>query len=228
MADTTTPSTSHQPDRAPRRILEPIERISDGRFGLIMVVTFTGSLSVASASRDDTREMLVGALGCNFAWGVVDAIMYLMSRLTDRARGRVALRSVRQTADPLAAHRHIAEALPPVVASVLNESDLETMRKRLNQLPEPPPARLLHRNELLGAIGVFLLVFLSTLPVALPFLFMSDARAALRVSNGVAIALLFVCGISLGRHAGYRPWLVGLVMVVLGVVLAGLTLALGG
>ena len=38
-----------------------------------MVLTFTGSLSVAEAGRDDVRTMLIGALGCNLAWGIIDA-----------------------------------------------------------------------------------------------------------------------------------------------------------
>jgi VIT1/CCC1 family predicted Fe2+/Mn2+ transporter len=86
----------------------------------------------------------------------------------------------------------------------------------------------LGKDEWLGAIGVFLLVFLSTLPVVVPFIFMSDARLALRISNGIAIVMLYICGHSLGKYAGHRPWLVGLVMVLVGVVLSVMTLALGG
>src|SRR5204863_508677 len=48
-----------------RRVLEPIERISEVLFGVIMVLTFTGSLSVAEAGREDVRTMLIGAIGCN-------------------------------------------------------------------------------------------------------------------------------------------------------------------
>src|SRR5262249_54253359 len=39
-----------QPNRASRRVLEPAERIAEVLFGLIMVLTFTGSLSVVAAS----------------------------------------------------------------------------------------------------------------------------------------------------------------------------------
>ena len=76
-------------------MLEPIERVSEVLFGLIMVMTFTGSLSVATAGREDTREMLIGAIGCNIAWGIEDAIFYLMNSLTEPARGRMALRADR-------------------------------------------------------------------------------------------------------------------------------------
>ena len=53
-------------------------------FGLIMVLTFTGSLSVAEADRDDVRTMLIGALGCNLAWGIIDGVLYLMGSLAEK------------------------------------------------------------------------------------------------------------------------------------------------
>jgi VIT1/CCC1 family predicted Fe2+/Mn2+ transporter len=71
-------------------------------------------------------------------------------------------------------------------------------------------------------------VFLSTFPVALPFLFMHDARPALRVSNAVAIALLFVAGFAFGRIIHRRPLLIGISMVALGASLVAITMALGG
>ena len=51
------------------RVLDPSERIAEVLFGLIMVLTFTGSLSIADAGANDVRVMLIGALGCNLAWG---------------------------------------------------------------------------------------------------------------------------------------------------------------
>ena len=77
-------------------------------------------------------------------------------------------------------------------------------------------------------MGVFLLVFLSTFPVVIPFLFMKDVTLALRVSNGIAIVLLFLTGHAFGRRIGRRPVWMGIAMVVLGGVLVSLTIALGG
>ena len=65
--------------KSSKRVLEPNERISEVLFGLIMVLTFTGSLSVAEADRAEVRTMLIGALGCNLAWGIIDGVLYVMS-----------------------------------------------------------------------------------------------------------------------------------------------------
>jgi hypothetical protein len=193
-----------------------------------MVLTFTGSLSVAEAGRDDVRTMLIGALGCNLAWGIIDGVLYLMGCLAEKGRGLLTFRAVRKTTDPKEAQRLIADALPSVVASVLEPVEMESLYQRLKQLPEPPDHARLRKDDLLGAVGVFLLVFLCTFPVVIPFIFMSHAGPALRVSNAIAIVMLFLTGYAFGRMTGRHPWLVGISMVVLGLILVGLTMALGG
>jgi VIT1/CCC1 family predicted Fe2+/Mn2+ transporter len=216
------------PITSPKRVLDPIDRVSEVLFGLIMVLTFTGSLSVAEAGRDDVRAMLIGALGCNLAWGIIDAILYLMGSLAEKARGLATFRALRQAVSQEDARRLVAEALPPLVASVMEPADLEAMRVRLTRLAEPAAYVRLRRDDWLGAAGVFLLVFLSTFPVVIPFIFMRNAVPALRVSNAIAIVLLFLTGYAFGRLTWRRPVWAGIAMVVLGGILVGITMALGG
>jgi VIT family len=162
------------------RPLEPVERISEALFGLIMVLTFTCSISIGESGREDVRTMLVGAFGCNLVWGVIDAILYLMACLAERAK------------------------------------------------QEPAARPRLGGKDWLAALGIFLWVFLITLPVAVPFVLVHDVRLALRISNGVAVALLFLAGHAFGRTAGLNPWWTGMVMVLLGGALVAATIALGG
>ncbi len=144
-----------KPSNHPPRVLDPIDRVSEVLFGLIMVLTFTGSLSVAEAGRDDVRTMLVGALGCNVAWGIIDAMLYLMGCLADKSQDLMTYLAVRKATDPQKAQRLIADALPPVVATILEPAELETMRRRLMQLPEPPERARLSKDDWLGSVGVF-------------------------------------------------------------------------
>jgi len=214
--------------KSSKRALDPIDRVSEVLFGLIMVLTFTGSLSVTEAGRDNVRTMLIGALGCNLAWGIIDAVFYLMGCLAEKGRGLLTFRAVRRATNPSEAQQLIADALPSVVASVLQPAELEAMHQRLKELPEPPERARLSKDDWLGAVGVFLLVFLSTFPVVIPFIFMRNAGPALRTSNAIAIVMLFLTGYAFGRMTGRHPWLVGVSMVVLGLILVGLTIALGG
>ena len=65
----------------PSGALDPIDRISEVLFGLFMVLTFTGTLSVLDSGREQVRDMLVAAVGCNLAWGFVDGVMFVLRNL---------------------------------------------------------------------------------------------------------------------------------------------------
>jgi hypothetical protein len=71
-------------DKSSKRILEPIERISEGIFRLIKVLGFTGSKRAAQDGSADIRTMAFGASGCNLAWGLIDGILYLMACLGEQ------------------------------------------------------------------------------------------------------------------------------------------------
>jgi hypothetical protein len=210
------------------RLLDPMERVSEVLFALIMVLTFTCSFSVADAGREQVRTMLLGALGCNLAWGIIDAVFYLMACFSARGRSILTLGALRQAASPSEAHQVIAQALPPLLVSVLSTSDFETMRERLNHVRDTPNRPRINREEWLGALGVFLLVVLATLPVIIPFALIAEARVALRVSNGIAVLMLFLAGYAFGKHAGHRPWRMAFAMVLLGATMVGITILLGG
>ena len=87
-----------------KTILDPVDRASEILFGLIMALTFTCSLSVAQAGESEVRTMLMGALGCNLAWGVIDGVFYLMARLVERGEGLMTLRLVHMTRPQAADH----------------------------------------------------------------------------------------------------------------------------
>jgi VIT1/CCC1 family predicted Fe2+/Mn2+ transporter len=217
-----------QPPKPSKRPLEPEERIAEVLFGLIMVLTFTGSLSVADAGRDDVRSMLVGALGCNLAWGIIDGLFYLMGCLSEEGRRIRSWRALREASSSEEAKGIIADALPPEVAAALGPEEYDSIHQKLLQTPEPASRPRLLKKDWLAALVVALWVFLTTFPVAVPFIFMGNLAQAMRMSNAIAVALLFVSGYSFGRISGLRPWLTGLAMVALGILLVGLTMALGG
>ena len=216
------------PEHHPIHVIDPPQRIAEVLFGLIMVLTFTGSLSVAEAGREDVRVMLIGALGCNLAWGIIDGVLFLMGSLAERGGGLQTLDAVRRAQNPPEAHRLIAGALPALIAAVLEPSELESLRQKLVKLPEQPEKARLDRRDWLGALGVALIVFLSTFPVALPFVFMHEVGPAMRVSNAIAIVLLFIAGWAYGRCIGRAEWRIGIAMVLLGLALTSMAIALGG
>lgn len=210
------------------RVLDPVDRVSEVIFGLLMALTFTGSLSVASAGREEVRTMMFGALGCNLAWGLADAVMYLVRTATERTRTANLLATLRETTNADAARDLLSQSLPGSLGAVAGPEILESLRKRVLDLAETPARAPLRRDDFLGAFGVFLLVVLATIPVVIPFALIDETIRALRVSNAVALVMLFLGGWVLGEYAGGSRWKSALVMVAVGTVLVGAIMALGG
>lgn len=209
-------------------VLNPVDRISEVIYGLIMALTFTCTISVAQADRTEVRDMLIGALGCNIAWGLVDAVMFILTGLTEKGHGRRILNIIRKTDDNEKAREYISDELPPIVSSIIEEEALENIRRSLLTIPESDLKIKVNWKDIKKATAIFLLVFLSTVPVAIPFAFIHDVHRALRLSNLIAISLMFVAGWLLAKYGGYNKVAMGLAMTLLGVMLVGITIVLGG
>ena len=210
------------------RLLNPIERISEILFGLIMVLSFTCAISVYESDRLELKQMLFGAMGCNIAWGIIDAIFYLINGLAQRGRDIAILNFVRKTKEPSKAIAFIAESLSSEFKTVISNQSLEHIRKEIVDAPIPVARPRIHGKDLKMALGIFLLVFLSTFPIAIPFIFINKAHLALRISNGIAIVLLFVSGWILARFGGYNKFRTGFLLALLGIGMVFLTISLGG
>jgi VIT1/CCC1 family predicted Fe2+/Mn2+ transporter len=207
--------------------LDAIDRFSEIIFGLVMVLAFTCSFSVAEGGRQEVRQMLVAALTCNVAWGLVDGVMYVLTSIAERARRALVLQGIR-AADPATARAIVLAALPQSMTVITDAAEADRMVERFRALPEPARRSLVSMTDLRGALESSILVVLATLPPTIPFVIVEDPARALRISNGLAVASLFLAGWSLGKATGVRAWLLGLSMVVLGSSLVAITIALGG
>ncbi len=212
-------------------VLDTVDRVSEMCFGLFMALTFVGAVSVATggqdAGEDPGRTLMKTALGCNLAWGLVDAIMYLVRTLTTRGQRLTLALEVRDAASPARALEALRGALPRHLRAIVGDGELEAIRARIASATLPSRPRL-GRDDYLGAVGIFLIVVLSTFPVALPFVLLKDVPTALLVSRGLTLAMLFGGGYALGRYAGYGGWKAGIGMMVGGILLTIAIIALGG
>jgi len=209
-------------------VLSPVDRVSELLFGLFMALTFVGAVSVADSGDAQIRAMFIAALGCNLAWGLVDAVMYLVRTVTDRGRSLTLVRSVRAAAAAEAGRKLVESALSRDVAGLVSPAEIEAIRGRIVALPTVPERPTLGWDDLLAALAIFLIVVASTFPVVLPFVLFDDVGTAKNVSRAVALAMLFFGGLALGRYAGYGSWKVGLMMAGLGTALVLAINALGG
>lgn len=211
------------------RLLAPVVRDSEFLFGLIMALTFTCTVTAATlAGERDIRTVMYGALACNAARGVVSAVKYLLSSLAERGRSLLSLRQLRAATNAESLRPIVEEGLPESLIAVLSPQELDEVRRRIVELPFADGPAKLRRRDYLAAFAVFVVVVLSTVPVILPLAVIKDPGTALRVSNAVAVALLFHFGRLVGVATGTAPLRTGLAMVALGVVLVAITILLGG
>jgi len=227
--------SAERPDRGwYRRFLDhldPGERLGELLFGLIMVLTFTLGAGIELAGdRDATRELLIAALGCNAAWGIIDAALYLLGRLSERGRLHRLMRSIQ--AAPSSEHalaiveRELDDRIPKVVRPEIRASLDRDVLERVQKMKLSPNRVTV--PDLWAGLAVFWLVFLTALPAALPFLVFRDAQIALRASNAVLLGLLFLVGWRWAAYTGASPWGTGLFVTLLGTALVVVAIALGG
>ncbi|HLX22046.1 MAG TPA: hypothetical protein VKR38_01765, partial [Usitatibacter sp.] len=199
-----------------RAVLGTVERVSEMCFGLFMALTFVGAVSAATAGQEEKAAMTMfyTALGCNLAWGLVDGVMYLVRTLTDRGKRLTLAMAVRAAHDEASAEKILRAELPPMVAKLVGDEELKAMRNHLitQRLPEKPR---FEARDFRGAFGIFVIVVLSTFPVALPFVVVKDVPTALLISRILSVLMLFGGGYALGRHAGYSGLKAGFGMAVM-------------
>ena len=213
------------------RYLDPASRLGEILFGLIMVLTMTltAGLTVAEG-KEGVRQLLVAAIGCNLAWGLIDAVMYIMNCITVR-NGKIRLiEAVQRAPDADSALSLVRNEIEPELQELLDPDDAEQLnRSILKHIAHVHIGKTkLTKEDLYGAVACFWLVFISCLPAALPFFFFSRPHLALRVSNFLLIALLFLVGQKWAQYAGTSRLVAGLAMVALGLVLVGIAILLGG
>lgn len=213
------------------RYLDPASRLGEVLFGLIMVLTMTltAGLTVAEG-KEGVRQLLLAAIGCNVAWGLIDAVMYIMNCITVRNEKILLIEAVQRAPDTTSALNLVRDGIEPELQDLLDPNDAERMN--LSVLKHIAQVRIdrrkLSKEDICGAVACFWLVFISCLPAALPFLFFSRPHLALRVSNFLLIALLFFVGQKWAQYAGTNRLAAGVAMVVLGLALVGVAILLGG
>lgn len=213
------------------KYLAPGDSLSELLFGLIMTLTFT--LGAGLMLREDpnaARDLLIATIGCNIAWGIIDGSLYVSGQIFERARMARLGQLIRGADSEEAAAQVVEEELADLVGVTVDAGEREDLYRRMARHVRASRARPrgLVRADLSGAIASFWLVFFGSIPAALPFLFIDDAWIALRVSNAILIALLFIAGYRWAAYTALRPWLTGLLFTVAGVGLVVMAIALGG
>lgn len=223
---------SHSRTRFVRKYLDPANRLQEVLCGLIMVLDFTliGGLT-AGQGKLGVRHLLIGALGCNIAWGIIDGAVYVVGNLTARRQRRRLLSEIRNAANESAACSAINSQLDPLLEPATSAED----RTRICRVMLPVVSRIqlpeagITKHDFYGMSAIFWIDLASVVPAVIPFLvFSSEPRFALRVSNALLLASLFAAGFMWGKYTDFNRYLAGCCAMLIGFGLVGVAIALGG
>jgi len=210
------------------RYLDPSDRLDELLFGLIMVLSIT--LGVGLATDEGGSTVALTIFGCNLAWGLIDGIMYIVTQLYDRSRKAQLIKALRSTNSDAEQIATVGSVLDDELSPLTSEDERRTLyleiSRRLNGV-SIQQTRVV-ADDVYGALAIVWLVVLASVPAVLPFLFITDRFVAARVSNALVLVALFAVGFGFARTIHANQWTVGISTAVLGLAMVGIVMLLGG
>lgn len=212
--------------------LEPGSRLGEILFGLIMVltVTLTAGISLTHGGLG-VHQLLITAVGCNLAWGIIDGVMFVIISLTERNGQSRFIESVQRAPNATVALSLIRAEVEPTLAPIVDQASREKLYQatHVHLRNAVVPAHHITRKDIIGGALCAGLVMSSCIPAVVPFFVFHDSPLlALRVSNGLLLITLFFVGLSWGQHMQINRWLAGAGLLVIGLALVGVAILFGG
>ena len=160
MADRSQSESKPQKEGFFRRYLDPTWRLSEIIYGILIVMTFTlafrsidsPAFNSAQLAQEAVRRMFLAAMGCTIAWGMIDAVMYILLSLFERATDQRLVRAVQSAPTESAAIEAIRDEMDEEL-SVVDEGDRQALYRTLyNGLQDVPLKRVsVTRDDVMGA-----------------------------------------------------------------------------
>lgn len=211
--------------------ISSVGRLQEIIYALIMVITVSSTVSRTLPDTEEGIQMLVFAvLGCNIAWGIVDGVMYVLTNLFNRNKCLKMIKDATSAVTGEEALSIIDGEFNPPFEWMLDGAE----RRKLNEeildhiLRINPPKTRVTRDDVVGGAFCFVVTFLTTLPAVVPFYMIHEMEPAIRVSNAIALSMLFLAGVEYARYTGKNLLKTAVSLVALGVVVVIVNILLGG
>jgi VIT1/CCC1 family predicted Fe2+/Mn2+ transporter len=210
--------------------LTPSERLSQALYGLILVLTVISAIGITiSKQQQSTSTLLFAALGTSVAWGIVYAVIYVLTGVHERNHHVRVVSRVKNNPKS-EAMRQIEDELEDSLIGVLDKEERDRIAEQvyLTMHDADPKRQRVSKDDVLGGIASFLISFIIVLPPVFPFVLNLPVDLAIRLSNLVAVAMLFVVGYVSGGFGGMNRIRWALTITVIGVIIVLATILLGG
>jgi VIT1/CCC1 family predicted Fe2+/Mn2+ transporter len=216
------------------------DRLAEILCGLIMVLTFTLAAGLTVAEGPDAAfTLLIAAIGCNVAWGIIDGVLYVLTAMSGRSKRVRLIRAVQDAVDETSAiavirpevEERLQTLATPQARDALCRDILTQMRidAAAAHAVTQARARTVTADDLAGAVAIFWLEVVACVPAIVPFILLPhDHLLALRLSNALLVITLFIVGRKWAHYVGLNHLLTGLLMAGIGIGMVGVAILLGG
>ena len=201
-------------------------------YAVIIAMTFTSVLrGYAAIDEAAYLDVVYPALFCCMAWGIADGLFYAWERRYNIRMENKIIDLSRPGQNQDEAMSLIREQLDDTVLRNINyEKRMELYRNLMRHLDEAGAKRTASRMDAIYIIcATFVISTSAGLAVVAPFFLVESLQTALDISNILGICLLFV----IGYHRAYEKsasarMIIGFGTAVIGMVIAAVTILLGG
>ena len=204
---------------------------SEPMFGVIMVVCFTSVLrAYPNLAEQILGTILVSALFCCIAWGLVDGIFYAWEAHYELDKRKKIQEAAKTSTGAGDAEGLVEGHLGDTVVDLLEDEDRKQIYQIVNKkLPGIDLGTVSIRDDIVTVLIAFGLVVGSSIVVMVPFLVIDPVMTALVVSNVTGIVLLFFMGYWREEAKGIGKKLTtGLLTAFIALIITVVTIVLGG
>src|SRR4051812_1054914 len=133
--------------------LDPVDRLGEAVFGLIMSLGFIGACRL-ELEQADNRSMLIGVFGCNLAWAIVDGVMFVFAALFERGLRARLVRRLRDSTSEDEALQHVADEFDERIESLTTPEERQRIYLGVLELARRAPATpaTVRRQDIFGGI----------------------------------------------------------------------------
>jgi hypothetical protein len=221
------------------KILDPIDRMSETIFSILIVLIFTlayRAYSLLPNNNDifvltDSIAIFRAALGAVVAWGIIDAIMYAILSFFERKDLVRFVNEIKSNPTDPAGLQIIAEEFDHLFEPITEEAQRISIYTQIHQaIKDTQPKRIkLEKEDILGAGAVFIAAIVAVIPSLAPLvIFRDNLRLALLLSNLFSFLMLFFTGYRWGKHSRHKPLVTGLIIMSIAILMVILAIPLGG
>jgi VIT1/CCC1 family predicted Fe2+/Mn2+ transporter len=201
-------------------------------YGVIIAITFTSALrGYPDMFEIVVQKVIFAALFCCIAWGIADGLFYIWERNYIIKQENRIIEFSQSVQQKESARSLIGEQLDDTILRNISKDDRFKLYDKLSQFLSGVNSRkkMSFREAVTIVLGTFLLSTGAGLIVVTPFFVIENVELALQISNLAGILLLFGVGYFRALDSNVISRVIfGVGSSLIGIVIAGITIVLGG